>query len=57
MDGVDKMILSLSHLKEGHYLFKLTVYDSKGLTGTDTVSVNVKRGKLTIKTVPTDSFR
>jgi hypothetical protein len=38
------MILSLSHLSEGHYVFKLTVTDAKGLTGTDMVSVNVKRG-------------
>lgn len=44
MSGVDKMILNLSHLKEGHYVFKLTVTDAKGLTGTDRVSVNVKRG-------------
>ncbi|XP_046859670.1 dyslexia-associated protein KIAA0319-like protein isoform X3 [Xenia sp. Carnegie-2017] len=43
MSGVDKMILNLSQLKEGHYVFKLTVTDTKGLTDTDTVSVTVKR--------------
>ena len=46
MTGSDKMILNLSHLTEGHYVFKLTVFDSKGLSGSDLVNVNVKRGKL-----------
>ena len=45
MSGADQKLLGLSQLREGHYVFKLTVYDTKGLTGTDTVSVNVKRGK------------
>ena len=44
MSGTDKMVLSLSHLTEGHYVFKLTVTDAKGLTGTDMVSVNAKKG-------------
>ena len=44
MSGEDKVVLNLSHLTEGHYVFKLTVTDAKGLTGTDMVSVNVKRG-------------
>lgn len=48
MSGVDKMILNLSQLKEGHYVFKLTVTDTKGLTDTDTVSVTVKRGNVFI---------
>lgn len=45
MSGVDSEVLNLSHLQEGHYVFKLTVTDMKGLTGTDMVTVNVKRGK------------
>jgi hypothetical protein len=49
MSGVEKTVLNLSQLKEGHYVFKLTVTDAKGLTGTDRVSVNVKRGMDTNK--------
>ena len=47
MIGVDDKVVTVKNLLEGNYVFKLTVTDEKGLTGTDTVAVNVKKGKIT----------
>ena len=44
MSGVNDKVVTVKKLLEGHYVFKLTVTDDKGLTGTDTVAVNVKKG-------------
>ena len=44
MSGVDDKVVTVKKLFEGNYVFKLTVTDDKGLTGTDTVAVNVKKG-------------
>lgn len=44
ISGVDGKIATVKKLQEGHYVFKLTVTDDKGLTGTDTVAVSVKKG-------------
>ena len=38
-------MLQLTDLVKGKYIFKLTVTDNKGLTGTDSVTVNVKESK------------
>ena len=46
MSGVNDKVVTVKKLLEGHYIFKLTVTDDKGLTGTDTVAVNVKKGEL-----------
>ncbi|XP_068735885.1 dyslexia-associated protein KIAA0319-like protein [Montipora capricornis] len=43
MIGVDDKVVTVKNLLEGNYVFKLTVTDEKGLTGTDTVAVNVKK--------------
>lgn len=43
MSGVNEKIVTVKKLLEGHYVFKLTVTDDKGLTGSDTVAVNVKK--------------
>lgn len=43
MIGVDEKVVTVKNLLEGNYVFKLTVTDEKGLTGTDTVAVNVKK--------------
>ncbi|KAL9963286.1 hypothetical protein ACROYT_G032471 [Oculina patagonica] len=43
MSGVNQKVVTVKKLLEGHYIFKLTVTDDKGLTGTDTVAVNVKK--------------
>ncbi|RMX60279.1 hypothetical protein pdam_00021444 [Pocillopora damicornis] len=43
MSGVNDKVVTVKKLLEGHYVFKLTVTDDKGLTGTDTVAVNVKK--------------
>ena len=45
MKGADKAVLRLTKLTEGRYVFKLTVTDDKGLKGSDTVSINVKKSK------------
>ena len=45
MSGVNDKVVTVKKLLEGHYIFKLTVTDDKGLTGTDTVAVNVKKGE------------
>lgn len=45
MSGVSDKVVTVKKLLEGHYVFKLTVTDDKGLTGTDTVAVNVKKGE------------
>ena len=45
MSGVNEKIVTVKKLLEGHYAFKLTVTDDKGLTGSDTVAVNVKKGE------------
>lgn len=45
ISGADGKVATVKQLQEGHYVFKLTVTDSKGLTGTDTVAVSVKKGK------------
>ena len=45
MSGVDDKVVTVKKLLEGNYVFKLTVTDDKGLTGTDTVAVNVKKGQ------------
>lgn len=45
MIGVDEKVVTVKNLLEGNYVFKLTVTDEKGLTGTDTVAVNVKKGE------------
>lgn len=47
MSGVNQKVVTVKKLLEGRYAFKLTVTDDKGLTGTDTVAVNVKKGALT----------
>ena len=44
MSGVNDKVVTVKKLLEGHYVFKLMVTDDKGLTGTDTVAVNVKKG-------------
>lgn len=44
MSGVNDKVVTVKKLLEDHYVFKLTVTDDKGLTGTDTVAVNVKKG-------------
>jgi len=52
MSGVNQKVVTVKKLLEGHYVFKLTVTlvtDDKGLTGTDTVAVNVKKGELSNK--------
>lgn len=46
MSGVNEKIVTVKKLLEGHYVFKLTVTDDKGLTGSDTVAVNVKKGEV-----------
>lgn len=46
MSGVNDKVVTVKKLLEGHYVFKLTVTDDKGLTGSDTVAVNVKKGKV-----------
>ena len=46
MSGVDDKVVTVNRLLEGSYVFKLTVTDDKGLTGSDTVAVNVKKGTL-----------
>ena len=46
MSGVDDKVVTVNKLLEGNYVFKLTVTDDKGLTGSDTVAVNVKKGTL-----------
>ncbi|KAM7429253.1 hypothetical protein ABFA07_019869 [Porites harrisoni] len=43
MSGVDDKVVTVNKLLEGNYVFKLTVTDDKGLTGSDTVAVNVKK--------------
>lgn len=43
---MNEKIVTVKKLLEGHYVFKLTVTDDKGLTGSDTVAVNVKKGEL-----------
>lgn len=43
MSGVNDKVVTVKKLLEGHYVFKLTVTDDKGLTGSDTVAVNVKK--------------
>ena len=45
MIGANSRVVTLKKLQEGHYVFKLTVTDQKGLTGHDNVAVNVKKGK------------
>ena len=44
MSGVDQKVVTVKKLLEGNYVFKLTVTDDKGLTGSDVVAVNVKKG-------------
>ena len=46
MSGVNDKVVTVKKLLEGHYVFKLTVTDDKGLTGSDTVAVNVKKGEV-----------
>ena len=53
MIGVDEKVVTVKNLLEGNYVFKLTVTDEKGLTGTDTVAVNVKKGELIASDVTT----
>ncbi|XP_032240196.2 dyslexia-associated protein KIAA0319-like protein isoform X3 [Nematostella vectensis] len=43
MSGADNQVVEVKKLTEGHYVFKLTVTDDKGLTGSGTVAVNVKK--------------
>ena len=49
MSGVNEKIVTVKKLLEGNYVFKLTVTDDKGLTGSDTVAVNVKKGEVQIE--------
>lgn len=49
MIGVDEKVVTVKKLLEGNYIFKLTVTDDKGLTGSDTVAVNVKKGQSCLK--------
>ena len=49
MSGVDDKVVTVNKLLEGNYVFKLTVTDDKGLAGSDTVAVNVKKGTLCSK--------
>ena len=49
MSGVDDKVVTVKKLLEGNYVFKLTVTDDKGLAGSDTVAVNVKKGTLRSK--------
>ena len=49
MSGVDDKVVTVNKLLEGNYVFKLIVTDDKGLTGSDTVAVNVKKGTLRSK--------
>jgi len=51
MSGVNDKIVTVQKLLEGHYEFKLTVTDDKGLTGSDTVAVNVKKGEVQNKSL------
>ena len=52
MTGENDPLLHLSKLVKGRYIFKLTVTDDKGLTGSDTVAVNIKESELfTFKTM------
>ena len=44
MSGINEKVVTVKKLQEGHYVFKLTVTDDKGLSGSDTVAVNVKKG-------------
>lgn len=44
MSGADERVVTVRGLKEGRYVFQLTVTDDKGLTDSDTVAVNVKKG-------------
>lgn len=53
MIGVDEKVVTVKNLLEGNYVFKLTVTDEKGLTGTDTVAVNVKKGEFIASEVTT----
>ena len=45
MVGSNRRVVTLKKLQEGHYVFKLTVTDQKGLSGHDEVAVNVKKGE------------
>lgn len=49
MSGVNQKVVTVKKLLEGHFVFRLTVTDDKGLTGTDTVAVNVIEGKFSNK--------
>ena len=53
MIGVDDKVVTVKNLLEGDYVFKLTVTDEKGLTGTDMVAVNVKKGEFIASAVAT----
>ena len=44
MSDPDKLVLHLSQLRLGTYVFKLTATDKQGAQGSDTVTVNVKEG-------------
>ena len=45
MSGADERLVTIHGLKEGRYVFQLTVTDDRGLTDSDTVAVNVKKGE------------
>lgn len=46
-----KLCLQLTNIVPGHYVFKLTVTDDQGLTGTDTVHITVHGDKLMMNLV------
>jgi len=47
----------ISNLVEGNYEFELTVTDNNGLTGTDTVAVNVAEARFAARTTTTTSIK
>ena len=46
MVGATSPKVHLTDLKPGTYVIKLTVTDDKKLTGSDTVKIHVKKGKV-----------
>ena len=48
---------NVSNLVEGTYEFEFTVTDNNGLTGTDTVAVNVAEARLAARTTTTNSIK
>lgn len=51
MIGTDSKLLSISNLKEGTYIFRLTVVDGVGQKDSDVVRVLVQSGSLSVPSV------